>query len=136
LSRTRPCCVPHRVMMALVLTTMEFSVRPVEVREILPWREVYRQEMKRQIIHDSLHGREGWTLPYVIEAGGDAAGYGRKCGVEANPAKGRICALCAPVARKAVNPHMPKVGCGRVDQLAPGPRGGAAISPIPGLILL
>jgi hypothetical protein len=115
--------VPHRVMMALVLTTMEFSVRPVEVREILPWREVYRQEMKRQIIHDSLHGREGWTLPYVIEAGGDAAGYGRKCGVEANPAKGRICALCAPVARKALNPANAEGGCCRVDQWRPGGAG-------------
>jgi GNAT superfamily N-acetyltransferase len=55
---------------------MEFSVRPVEVGEILPWREVYRQEMNCQIIHDSLHGREGWTQPYLIEAGDDVAGYG------------------------------------------------------------
>jgi hypothetical protein len=136
LSRTRPCCVPHRVMMALVLTTMEFSVRPVEVREILPWREVYRQEMNCQIIHDSLHGREGWTLPYVIEAGGGAAGYGWKCGVEANPAEGRICALCAPVARKALNPANAEGGVLRGRPVAPGRRGGAAISPIPGLILL
>ena len=63
-------------MMTLVLKTMEFTVRPVEVREILPWRELYRQEMNCQIIHDSLHGREGWTLPYLIESDGDAAGYG------------------------------------------------------------
>jgi GNAT superfamily N-acetyltransferase len=56
-------------------TTMEFTVKPVEVREILPWRELYRQEMNCQIIHDSLHGREGWTHPYLIESGGDAAGY-------------------------------------------------------------
>ena len=55
---------------------MEFSVRPVEVGEILPWREVYRQEMNCQILHDSLHGREGWTQPYLIESGGEAAGYG------------------------------------------------------------
>jgi GNAT superfamily N-acetyltransferase len=55
---------------------MEFLVRPVDVEEILPWREVYRQEMNCQILHDSLHGREGWTQPYLIEAGGDAAGYG------------------------------------------------------------
>jgi GNAT superfamily N-acetyltransferase len=48
----------------------------VDVEEILPWREVYRQEMNCQILHDSLHGREGWTQPYLIEAGGDAAGYG------------------------------------------------------------
>jgi RimJ/RimL family protein N-acetyltransferase len=55
---------------------MEFSVRPVEVREILPWRELYRQEMSCQIIHDSLHVREGWTLPYLIEADSEIAGYG------------------------------------------------------------
>ena len=273
---------------------MEFLVRPVDVGEILPWREVYRQEMNCQIIHDSLHGREGWTQPYLIEAGGDAAGYGSiavggpwtgsrtlfefyidpkqrsrffeafealragsgadaietqtndvlltamlhtwgrdvvsekiifedrlttayrvqgarlrqkepggewmllevggrsgcdgrhplplqpavwghldggwgavsragirdlpgagteadlpggrqralrplqhgQCRFEANPAKGRICALCAPVARKAVNSAHTVGGCLRVDQLAPGRRGGAAISPIPGLILL
>ena len=36
----------------------------LQVAEILPWRELYRQEMNCQIVHDSLHGREGWTLPY------------------------------------------------------------------------
>jgi GNAT superfamily N-acetyltransferase len=55
---------------------MEFSVRPVEVKEILPWRELYRREMQCQIIHDSLHSRAGWTQPYLIETGGEAAGYG------------------------------------------------------------
>jgi GNAT superfamily N-acetyltransferase len=58
------------------LKTMEFKVKAVDVREILPLRELYRQEMNCQIIHDSLHGREGWTLPYLIESDGDPAGYG------------------------------------------------------------
>jgi GNAT superfamily N-acetyltransferase len=58
------------------LNAMEFTVRPVEVREILPLRELYRQEMNCQIIHDSLHGRDGWPRPYLIESDGDAAGYG------------------------------------------------------------
>ncbi|MGA8088522.1 MAG: GNAT family N-acetyltransferase [Terracidiphilus sp.] len=55
---------------------MEFTVRPVEVTNILPLRQLYRHEMNCQIIHDSLHGREGWTLSYLIELEGDAAGYG------------------------------------------------------------
>ena len=46
------------------------------MREILPWRELYRQEMNCQIVHDSLHGREGWTSPYLIESDGEPAGYG------------------------------------------------------------
>jgi hypothetical protein len=32
---------------------MEFTVKPVQVKEILPWRESYRREMNCQIIHDS-----------------------------------------------------------------------------------
>ena len=32
--------------------------------------------MNCQIVHDSLHSREGWTQPYLIEASGVAAGYG------------------------------------------------------------
>jgi hypothetical protein len=58
------------------LSAMGFKVRPVEVKEILPWRELYRQEMNCQIIHDSLHVREGWTEPYRIELDGEVAGYG------------------------------------------------------------
>lgn len=55
---------------------MEFRVSPVEIGAILPWRELYRKEMNCQIIHDSLHGREGWTHAYLIEADGEQAGYG------------------------------------------------------------
>jgi RimJ/RimL family protein N-acetyltransferase len=55
---------------------MELTVRPVEVKEILPWRELYRQEMNCQIVHDSLHVREGWTVPYLLESDGEAIGYG------------------------------------------------------------
>lgn len=63
-------------MMAQVIDPMEFTVRPVSVPEILPWRERYRQEMNCQILHDSLHSREGWTQPYLIESAGDPCGYG------------------------------------------------------------
>jgi hypothetical protein len=55
---------------------MGITIKPVRVPDILPWRELYRQEMNCQIVHDSLHAREGWTEPYLIELDGDAAGYG------------------------------------------------------------
>jgi len=55
---------------------MEFSAKPVSVPEILPWRDLYRRQMNCQIVHDSLHPREGWTEPYLLELGGKAAGYG------------------------------------------------------------
>lgn len=32
--------------------------------------------MACQIVHDSLHGRPGWTEPYLLEVGGATAGYG------------------------------------------------------------
>jgi len=55
---------------------MEFTVEPVTVSEIAPWRELYRREMNCQIVHDSLHARDGWTHPYLIKSGGEPAGYG------------------------------------------------------------
>ena len=65
-------------MMAQVYGRMEFrvNVNPVEISAILPWRENYRREMNCQIVHDSLHAREGWTQPYLLEIGGEAIGYG------------------------------------------------------------
>jgi RimJ/RimL family protein N-acetyltransferase len=55
---------------------MEFSAKPVTVAEIRPWRDLYRQEMNCQIVHDSMHARAGWAQPYLIEAAGTPAGYG------------------------------------------------------------
>jgi hypothetical protein len=46
------------------------------VKEIGPWRDLYRQEMNCQIIHDSIHSRQGWTLEYFLGAGGVPVGYG------------------------------------------------------------
>jgi GNAT superfamily N-acetyltransferase len=68
--------MPHRAMMAQVFDPMEFTVRPVSLPEILPLRDLYRHEMNCQIIHDSLHSRQGWTQPYLIEAAGEPSGYG------------------------------------------------------------
>lgn len=39
-------------------------------------RDQYRREMNCQVIHDSIHGRPGWTREYVLESDGEAAGYG------------------------------------------------------------
>lgn len=44
--------------------------------EILPLRELHRQEMKCQIVHDSLHRREGWTRGYRLFVGGTVAAFG------------------------------------------------------------
>jgi GNAT superfamily N-acetyltransferase len=55
---------------------MGFLAKPVSVEEISLWRDLYRQEMNCQIVHDSMHSRPGWTQPYLIETGGRIAGYG------------------------------------------------------------
>src|SRR6185503_7718650 len=44
--------------------------------DVLPLRTRYREEMNCQIVHDSIHRREGWTLSYVLELGGVTAGFG------------------------------------------------------------
>jgi GNAT superfamily N-acetyltransferase len=43
--------------------------------EILPLRTRHREEMNCQIVHDSIHTREGWTLSYLLELGA-VAGFG------------------------------------------------------------
>ena len=40
---------------------------------IRPWRDLYRQEMNCQVIHDSIHGRAGWSREYLLSLG-DAPG--------------------------------------------------------------
>lgn len=55
---------------------MQISVQPAAVDEILRWRDLYRQEMNCQIIHDSLHRREGWTEQYSLLVDDEIAGYG------------------------------------------------------------
>ena len=57
-------------------TIPECAVRPATITEILPGRGRYREEMDCQIIHDSLHARKGWTIPYLLWSAGSAAGYG------------------------------------------------------------
>lgn len=55
---------------------MQLSVTLAPVREFLPWRELFRAEMQCQIVHDSLHAREGWTQSYWLKAGSTILGYG------------------------------------------------------------
>ena len=42
------------------------SAKQVPLETILPWRDLYRQEMNCQIIHDSIHTRAGWTREYAL----------------------------------------------------------------------
>ena len=44
--------------------------------DILTFRELYREEMDCQIVHDSIHRRTGWTLTYVLELEAIPVGFG------------------------------------------------------------
>jgi GNAT superfamily N-acetyltransferase len=48
----------------------------VEFEQIRPWRDSYREEMRCQIIHDSIHVRPGWTREFMLRVGDTPAGYG------------------------------------------------------------
>lgn len=54
---------------------MTIDVSPVPLGEILPLRELYRQEMNCQIVHDSLPGR-GFGNLFLFRVDGRVAGYG------------------------------------------------------------
>jgi GNAT superfamily N-acetyltransferase len=58
------------------MRVMAIAVRVSQVSEIASLREQYCAEMNCQIIHDSIHGRPGWTREYVLESDGAAVGYG------------------------------------------------------------
>jgi len=55
---------------------MNILAIPVAVEHISAWRDLYREEMSCQIVHDNMHARPGWTQPYQIEIDGKPAGYG------------------------------------------------------------
>ena len=52
------------------------SAKESSLKDVLPWRDLYRQEMSCQIIHDSIHFREGWTREYLLLDGPTKVGYG------------------------------------------------------------
>ena len=60
--------VLERPMLALATTSTADAVLPLRVR--------YRQEMNCQIVHDSIHRRDGWTVTYMLHVEGVAAGFG------------------------------------------------------------
>ncbi len=55
-------------MLALATTSTADTVLPLRVR--------YRQEMNGQIVHDSIHRRDGWTVTYILSVNGVTAGFG------------------------------------------------------------
>jgi hypothetical protein len=55
-------------MLALATTSTADAVLPLRVR--------YRQEMNCQIVHDSIHRRDGWTVTYILNVDGVTAGFG------------------------------------------------------------
>ena len=55
---------------------MTIRVRRVELIDISAMREMYRENMRCQIIHDSIHTRAGWTREYLITVDDTVAGYG------------------------------------------------------------
>jgi GNAT superfamily N-acetyltransferase len=60
---------------------LKIDIVQVPVAELLPFRELYRQEMNCQIVHDSYHAR-GFTDSYLLRADGRVAGYGSVAGVQ------------------------------------------------------
>ncbi|MBW3623073.1 MAG: GNAT family N-acetyltransferase [Armatimonadetes bacterium] len=54
---------------------MHLEITRVPVEEITPLRELHRQEMNCQIIHDSFP-RRGFSDAYLLRSGGRIAGYG------------------------------------------------------------
>src|SRR4051795_4978420 len=54
---------------------MAIEIRRAPVDEIMPLRELYRQEMNCQIVHDAYAAR-GFSEAYLILAAGRIAGYG------------------------------------------------------------
>jgi GNAT superfamily N-acetyltransferase len=47
-----------------------------DLSEIADLRDLYRQRMNCQIVHDSIHRRPGWTLEYLLSENDKPFGYG------------------------------------------------------------
>jgi GNAT superfamily N-acetyltransferase len=54
---------------------MTIEVSRVDTNDVVPLRELHRQEMNCQIVHDSFP-RRGFSDPYLIRVDGRIAGYG------------------------------------------------------------
>ena len=54
---------------------MKPSIRQVAADEVLELRTRQREEAGCQIVHDSLHRREGWTTTHLLEIAGKPVGF-------------------------------------------------------------
>ncbi|HEX4913292.1 MAG TPA: GNAT family N-acetyltransferase, partial [Vicinamibacterales bacterium] len=55
---------------------MHAIARVTSTNAVLSLRNVYRQEMNCQIVHDSIHRRAGWTTTYLLVVDDTNAGFG------------------------------------------------------------
>jgi GNAT superfamily N-acetyltransferase len=83
--------------------TMQLGASLVPSETIRPLRELYRQEMNCQILHDSWHGR-GWTDSYLLTLNGHTVGYAAIGGVRADPKDTSTEFFVLPIHRGAALP--------------------------------
>lgn len=55
---------------------MAFVAIMANADDVRPWRVRHRAEANGQIVHDSLHQRDGWTRSYLLQADGVVVGFG------------------------------------------------------------
>lgn len=55
---------------------MPIQVRRCALVDIASLRELYRDEMRCQILHDSIHTRPGWSVEYALSLDDAPVGYG------------------------------------------------------------
>ncbi len=55
---------------------MRATATTTSATAVLPLRDLYRQEMNCQIVHDSIHRRAGWTTTYALSLDETVAGFG------------------------------------------------------------
>ena len=55
---------------------MQAQAKLASTEDVQASRTRYREEMNCQIVHDSIHRREGWTQSYLLEFAGVSAGFG------------------------------------------------------------
>ncbi|MGH7969622.1 MAG: hypothetical protein ACREIC_12940, partial [Limisphaerales bacterium] len=55
---------------------MRYASKQASAQETLSLRMLQREEMNCQIVHDSIHRRDGWTVSYFLELDGRTVGFG------------------------------------------------------------
>jgi len=60
----------------LMSSTTFTATAATDAAGIHPLREKFREEMGVQIVHDSIHRRDGWTRSWLLHANGKVAGFG------------------------------------------------------------